>query len=113
MQVEILVVGDDCALPHRRLVGRRGIAGTVLVHKVRSLNHHPYEGWYEGIQQTLSMPSGHCPGIQGRDDGALHDPDCSKKHWQRAEVVGSPARVEVYDNLVASHAGSWCFSGRR
>ena len=30
----MLVVGDDCALPYSRLVGRRGIAGTVLVHKV-------------------------------------------------------------------------------
>ena len=34
MQVEMLVVGDDCALPDSPLVGRRGIAGTVLVHKV-------------------------------------------------------------------------------
>ena len=34
VQVEMVVVGDDCALPHSRLVGRRGIAGTVLVHKV-------------------------------------------------------------------------------
>jgi len=38
LQVEMVVVGDDCALPHSRLVGRRGIAGTVLVHKV--LNHN-------------------------------------------------------------------------
>ena len=30
----MLVVGDDCALPYSRLVGRRGIAGTVFVHKV-------------------------------------------------------------------------------
>ena len=30
----MLVVGDDCALPPSRLVGRRGIAGTVFVHKV-------------------------------------------------------------------------------
>ena len=32
--MEMLVVGDDCALPPSRLVGRRGIAGTVFVHKV-------------------------------------------------------------------------------
>ena len=31
----MLVVGDDCALPYSHLVGRRGIAGTVFVHKVR------------------------------------------------------------------------------
>ena len=30
----MLVVGDDCALPYSHLVGRRGIAGTVFVHKV-------------------------------------------------------------------------------
>ena len=36
LKVEMLVVGDDCALPHRTggLAGRRGVAGTVLVHKV-------------------------------------------------------------------------------
>ena len=41
-QVEMLVVGDDCALPYSRLVGRRGIAGTVFVHKVliRLCQHH-------------------------------------------------------------------------
>lgn len=40
-QVEMVVVGDDCALPHSRLTGRRGIAGTLFVHKVgRSLCTH-------------------------------------------------------------------------
>ena len=34
MQVDRVIVGDDCALPHSRLTGRRGIAGTVFVHKV-------------------------------------------------------------------------------
>ena len=36
LNVEMLVIGDDCALPNRTggLAGRRGIAGTVLVHKV-------------------------------------------------------------------------------
>ncbi|CAL8469949.1 g9491 [Coccomyxa elongata] len=33
-KVEMIVVGDDCALPHSRITGRRGIAGTVFVHKV-------------------------------------------------------------------------------
>ena len=33
--VEMLIVGDDCALPAEAgIVGRRGIAGTVFVHKV-------------------------------------------------------------------------------
>eukprot|EP00299_Pterocystis_sp_00344_P018590 c9277_g1_i1.p1 GENE.c9277_g1_i1~~c9277_g1_i1.p1 ORF type:complete len:576 (+),score=149.56 c9277_g1_i1:757-2484(+) len=34
--VEMVVVGDDCALPNRTggLAGRRGVAGTVFVHKV-------------------------------------------------------------------------------
>ena len=32
--VEMLIVGDDCALPNEGIVGRRGIAGTVLVHKI-------------------------------------------------------------------------------
>ena len=34
LQVDMVIVGDDCALPHSRLTGRRGIAGTILVHKV-------------------------------------------------------------------------------
>ena len=34
LQVEMLVVDDDCALPPQRITGRRGLAGTVLVHKV-------------------------------------------------------------------------------
>ena len=35
-KVEMLVVGDDCSLPNRDLgiAGRRGLAGTVLIHKV-------------------------------------------------------------------------------
>ncbi|KAI9174806.1 hypothetical protein LWI28_022985 [Acer negundo] len=34
-KVEIVIVGDDCALPPRRgIAGRRGLAGTILVHKV-------------------------------------------------------------------------------
>lgn len=35
-QVEMLIVDDDCALPPQRITGRRGLAGTVFVHKVRS-----------------------------------------------------------------------------
>jgi dihydroxyacetone kinase len=36
LAVELLVVGDDCAIAHRGagIAGRRGIAGTCLVHKV-------------------------------------------------------------------------------
>ena len=33
----MLVVDDDCALPPKRITGRRGIAGTVFVHKVCAL----------------------------------------------------------------------------
>ncbi|KAJ3672875.1 hypothetical protein LUZ60_006249 [Juncus effusus] len=34
-KVEMVIVGDDCALPPPRgIVGRRGLAGTILVHKV-------------------------------------------------------------------------------
>ncbi|KAK4799510.1 hypothetical protein SAY86_024875 [Trapa natans] len=33
--VETVIVGDDCALPPRRgIAGRRGLAGTIFVHKV-------------------------------------------------------------------------------
>lgn len=35
-QVEMLVVDDDCALPPQRITGRRGLAGTVFVHKACS-----------------------------------------------------------------------------
>ena len=34
LQVEMVIVGDDCSLPGAGLAGRRGIAGTVLVNKV-------------------------------------------------------------------------------
>ncbi|KAK1287943.1 putative 3,4-dihydroxy-2-butanone kinase [Acorus calamus] len=34
-KVELVIVGDDCALPPRRgIAGRRGLAGTILVQKV-------------------------------------------------------------------------------
>ncbi|XP_062214769.1 putative 3,4-dihydroxy-2-butanone kinase [Phragmites australis] len=34
-KMEMVIVGDDCALPPPRgIVGRRGLAGTILVHKV-------------------------------------------------------------------------------
>ncbi|XP_039144765.1 putative 3,4-dihydroxy-2-butanone kinase isoform X1 [Dioscorea cayenensis subsp. rotundata] len=34
-KVEMVIVGDDCALPPPRgITGRRGLAGTVLIHKV-------------------------------------------------------------------------------
>jgi dihydroxyacetone kinase len=34
-KVEIVIVGDDCALPPPRgIVGRRWLTGTILVHKV-------------------------------------------------------------------------------
>ncbi|XP_010500369.1 PREDICTED: putative 3,4-dihydroxy-2-butanone kinase [Camelina sativa] len=34
-QIETVIVGDDCALPPPRgIAGRRGLAGTILVHKV-------------------------------------------------------------------------------
>lgn len=32
--VEIVIVGDDCALIGTDSAGRRGLAGTVLVHKI-------------------------------------------------------------------------------
>lgn len=34
LQIEMVIVGDDCSLPGSGLAGRRGIAGTVLVNKV-------------------------------------------------------------------------------
>ncbi|KAK4778517.1 hypothetical protein SAY86_006045 [Trapa natans] len=34
-KVETLIVGDDCALPPRRgIIGRRGLAGTILINKI-------------------------------------------------------------------------------
>ncbi|XP_042961985.1 putative 3,4-dihydroxy-2-butanone kinase isoform X4 [Carya illinoinensis] len=36
-KVETVIVGDDCALPPPRgIAGRRGLAGTILIHKVTS-----------------------------------------------------------------------------
>ncbi len=40
IHVEIIVVAEDCALTsHDKTAGRRGLAGTVLVHKVRISVH--------------------------------------------------------------------------
>ncbi len=36
-QVDMVVVGEDVAIETPGLAGRRGLAGTVLVHKVRQL----------------------------------------------------------------------------
>lgn len=33
--VQMVVVGDDCAFTSQKKAGRRGLCGTVLVHKVR------------------------------------------------------------------------------
>ena len=33
-KVEMVVVGDDVSIASNELVGRRGLAGTVLVHKI-------------------------------------------------------------------------------
>ena len=36
LRVAMVVVGEDCALPSKEgVTGRRGLCGTVLVHKVR------------------------------------------------------------------------------
>lgn len=35
LKVEMVLVGDDCSLPGEGIAGKRGIAGTVLVAKVR------------------------------------------------------------------------------
>jgi hypothetical protein len=39
--LQTVIVGDDCALPPPRgIAGRRGLAGTILVHKVLSFSIH-------------------------------------------------------------------------
>ncbi len=38
-KVEMVLVGDDCALPGQGIAGRRGIAGTVMVTKVILLTY--------------------------------------------------------------------------
>ena len=44
MKVEMVVVGEDCALTSKdKTAGRRGLCGTVLIHKVNSgLVRFPY-----------------------------------------------------------------------
>ena len=40
MKVEMVIVGEDTALPSEgKLAGRRGLCGTILVHKVRMCIH--------------------------------------------------------------------------
>ena len=34
IKCEMVIVADDCALPEKGITGRRGVAGTLLVHKV-------------------------------------------------------------------------------
>ena len=39
-KVKMVIVGEDCALPSTTAhAGRRGLCGTILVHKVRGNNH--------------------------------------------------------------------------
>jgi len=53
-------VGDDCALPPPcGIAGRRGLAGTVLVHKVNTWSHFSVcilfvANSYKGSDHTLS-----------------------------------------------------------
>lgn len=37
LRVEMVVVGEDVAIEEPGLAGRRGLAGTALVHKVKAL----------------------------------------------------------------------------
>ena len=40
LPMQTVIIGDDCALPPPRgIAGRRGLAGTILVHKVHSWSH--------------------------------------------------------------------------
>lgn len=43
-QVESVVVADDCAVDGGPITGRRGIAGTVFVHKIAGMNLNYREG---------------------------------------------------------------------
>ena len=45
-KADLVIVGDDCALPGTGLAGRRGIAGTILVNKVCILIRFTYEYAY-------------------------------------------------------------------
>jgi dihydroxyacetone kinase len=49
----LTVVGDDCAVPRKQgsLVGRRGLAGTVLVYKVR------WTPWALGFSPVTDLSS--------------------------------------------------------
>ena len=43
MNVRMVVVGEDCALPSEgNATGRRGLCGTVLVHKVKVHTYYKY-----------------------------------------------------------------------
>ena len=45
MKVEMVIVGDDTALPSEgKRAGRRGLCGTILVHKVRVFLHYTVLG---------------------------------------------------------------------
>ncbi|KAJ9552934.1 hypothetical protein OSB04_016979 [Centaurea solstitialis] len=51
-KVEMVIVGDDCALPPQRgITGRRGLAGTILVHK----NHNLLLGFFRSDVFRLFM----------------------------------------------------------
>lgn len=51
--MEVVIVGDDCALPGTGLAGRRGIAGTIFVHKA---SHLTYELIKQEPQTWLNWP---------------------------------------------------------
>jgi hypothetical protein len=72
LKVEMVITADDCALPGKAAVGRRGIAGTVLVHKVG--------GVYLGLGYAAGAAS--CLGVPRWGGAGLGAP-CLRTRWVR------------------------------
>ena len=60
--VEMVVVGDDSAFTVLKKAGRRGLCGTVLIHKVRVPSWDP-SPWFPGCTQRQTFPA-ICPAPQ-------------------------------------------------
>ncbi|OIW21498.1 hypothetical protein TanjilG_05147 [Lupinus angustifolius] len=91
-KVETVIVGDDCALPPPRgIAGRRGLAGTVLVHKVGTM----------GVALTLCTLPGQVtsdrlgPGKMELGLGIHGEPGAAVADLQPVDVVISYVLKEI------------------
>jgi hypothetical protein len=83
LRVEVVVVGDDCALDEKAGVGRRGIAGALLVHKVGE-----WVGRGDGGGGQSSLQPTHCAKLRRWVcSGSVGEPHIARKCLEARPVT--------------------------